>query len=178
MKCAKDIMTTDVVCLGAEDSIIDAAKFFAEMNIHGVAVIDEGRLVGILTVTDILKFIDLRLKDPLNLPATNISNVLINLVSAVVQDKKFKVQLSRMNGMRVRDFMTRNPITVEKSTSIVRIAEIMNDHSLHRLPVVDRGKIVGMVTASDLMDSLVPERQGEMEEKAKSEEPSQSDYMS
>jgi CBS domain-containing protein len=168
MKYAKDIMSTDVVYLTPDDSIIDAAKFFAELNIHGVAVLEDGKIVGILTVSDIIRFIDLNLKGPLKLPfPPSFSTAVIGIIAVAIENKKFKTQVEELKEMKVRDFMTPKPITVSRSTNIIKIARVMNEKNFHRLPVVSRGKLVGMVTASDLMEALVMEEEAEPKRKLK-----------
>jgi CBS domain-containing protein len=159
MKRAKDIMTTDVVYLSPEDSILDAAKFFAELDIHGVVVLDDKKLVGILTVSDIIRFLDLRIKGPLKLPFPGFSTALIGIITAVLENNKFKLRVEELAQMKVKDFMSTEPITIRQSTDILRVAKLMNEKNFHRLPVVSRGKVIGMVTASDLMKALIEEEE-------------------
>lgn len=53
--------------------------------------------------------------------------------------------------MRIRDVMTRNPMTVESETLILDAERIMKENNIRRLPVVDKGKLVGIVTHHDLL---------------------------
>ena len=57
--------------------------------------------------------------------------------------------------MRVRDMMTRNPITVDPDILVLDAQEIMKENKIRRLPVVDKGKLVGIITKHDLC-VLVP----------------------
>lgn len=159
MKCAKDIMTTDVIYLTPEDSILDAARFFAELNIHGVAVLDGKKLVGMLTVSDIIRFIDFKVKGPLDLPVPpGLSTTILSLVATLVEGKRFDKHVSELAGMKVKGFMSTKPVTIRKSTNILEIARIMHEKKFHRLPVTSRGKLVGMVTGSDLMEMLIMDK--------------------
>jgi acetoin utilization protein AcuB len=55
--------------------------------------------------------------------------------------------------MRIRDMMTRNPVTVDSETLVMDAQKIMKENNIRRLPVVDKGKLVGMVTKHDLLEA-------------------------
>lgn len=55
--------------------------------------------------------------------------------------------------MRIRDVMTKNPITVESQTLVMDAQKIMKENKIRRLPVVDKGKLVGIVTHHDLLQA-------------------------
>src|SRR3989304_4050156 len=56
--------------------------------------------------------------------------------------------------MRIRDVMTKNPITVDSETLVMDAQKIMKENNIRRLPVVDKGKLVGIVTESDIVRFL------------------------
>jgi acetoin utilization protein AcuB len=58
--------------------------------------------------------------------------------------------------MRIRDVMTTNPLTVESETPVFEARKIMKKHNFRRLPVVDNGKLVGIVTQKDLEEAAPP----------------------
>jgi acetoin utilization protein AcuB len=55
--------------------------------------------------------------------------------------------------MRIRDVMTKNPITVDSETLVLDAQKIMKENSIRRLPVVDKGNLVGIVTQHDLLQA-------------------------
>jgi len=55
--------------------------------------------------------------------------------------------------MRIRDMMTKNPITVESETLVWDAQKIMKENNIRRLPVVDKGKLVGIITKHDLLEA-------------------------
>ncbi len=55
--------------------------------------------------------------------------------------------------MRIRDMMKRNPITVDSDTLVLDAQKIMRENNIRRLPVVDKGKLVGIVTQHDLLEA-------------------------
>ena len=55
--------------------------------------------------------------------------------------------------MRIRDVMTKNPITVDSETLVLDAQKIMQENNIRRLPIVDKGKLVGIVTKHDLLQA-------------------------
>jgi len=55
--------------------------------------------------------------------------------------------------MRIRDMMTRNPITVEIDTFVLDAQRIMKENNIRRLPVLEKGKLIGIVTKHDLLEA-------------------------
>ena len=55
--------------------------------------------------------------------------------------------------MRIGDIMTRNPVTVDSETSIIDAKSIMKENNIRRLPVVDKGKLVGIVTERMILEA-------------------------
>ena len=53
--------------------------------------------------------------------------------------------------MKIKDIMTKNPFTVDGETLVMEAQKIMKENNIRRLPVVDRGKLVGIVTLHDLL---------------------------
>jgi acetoin utilization protein AcuB len=55
--------------------------------------------------------------------------------------------------MRIRDMMTKNPITVDSETLVIDAQKIMKENNIRRLPVVDKGKVLGIITKHDLLEA-------------------------
>jgi len=55
--------------------------------------------------------------------------------------------------MRIKDVMTRNPVTADSETLVLDAQKIMKENNIRRLPIVDRGKLVGIVTYHDLLEA-------------------------
>ncbi len=55
--------------------------------------------------------------------------------------------------MRIRDMMTKNPITVDSETLVIDAQKIMKENNIRRLPVVDKGKLLGIITKHDLLEA-------------------------
>ncbi len=149
MITARHIMSTDFYSLSPHTSISDAAKKFKEASaeqgrrVFGMMVIDDGKLTGILSMYDILLFFQPKhahlwseMKD------IDITGLTENICS-------------KSKSIRVGDIMTTEVATIDSGTHVFAILEIMNRRHIRRLPVVENGKVIGIVYISDLFFHLV-----------------------
>ena len=126
-------MTTKIVTVTPETTMVKARDLLREHNIKQVPVVDrQGRLVGILTDRDI--------RSAWASPATTLS---IYELTYVLQK------------LTVESVMVKNVITATPDASIERAAKIMHDHRIGSLPVVEGDKVVGIITSTDLMEVLL-----------------------
>lgn len=123
-------MTTDLITVTPNTSIIKARDLLREHNIKQVPVIDKkGGLVGILTDRDI--------KQAWASPATTLS---IYELTYVLQK------------LTVESVMVKDVIIITPDATIERAAKILHDRKIGSLPVVEGGKLVGIITSADLME--------------------------
>jgi acetoin utilization protein AcuB len=126
-------MTPDPVTVTPETTLPTAHRLMKEKNIRRLPVVHNGKLVGIVTWGDIREA-----------SASDATSLDIFELHALL-DK-----------LPVRQFMTRNPITVHTITTIARAAQLMLEHKIGGLPVVDRHhRLVGIITESDIFRMLV-----------------------
>jgi acetoin utilization protein AcuB len=129
----KDWMTPDPITISSDTTLPEAHRIMKENHIRRLPVVDDGRLVGIVTWGDIR---EASASDCTSLDVFELVYLLDTLP--------------------VRHFMTRNPVTVTPITPIARAAQLMLEHKIGGLPVVDhRGKLVGIITESDIFRVLV-----------------------
>ncbi len=144
---ARDIMTREVVTVTPETSIDDLSKILENRNIGGVPVVAaDGRLVGIITQSDLVERVR-QLELP---PAINILDLHIFLQIPSHQLRK----LEKMLGTTVADVMTPKPVTVNLDTPVSEIAALMAKQQVHTLPVMEGGKLVGIIGKMDLVRAL------------------------
>lgn len=144
---ARDIMTQEVITIGPEASIEDLARVLENHNIGGVPVLEAGgRLVGVITQSDLVK----RSRDLQLPPAINILDLHLFLETP----SGFKRRLEKMLGDTVREVMTPEPLTISPETPVPEIAALMGRKRVHTLPVVEEGKLVGIVGKMDLIRGL------------------------
>jgi CBS-domain-containing membrane protein len=147
MLTARDIMTREVVTIGPEASVEDLAKLLESRRISGVPVLDaQGILVGVVTQSDLVQ----RSRDLDLPPALNILDLHLFLETP----SHFQKRLEKLLGNKVKDVMTADPVTVAPETSVNEIARLMSAKGVHTLPVLDAGKLVGIVGKLDLIRGL------------------------
>ena len=140
-------MTKLVVTVHPEASIEDLARLLESRKIGGVPVVErDGRLVGVVTQSDLVK----RSRDLELPPALNI----LDLHMFLETPSGFKRRLEKMLGDTVREVMTPEPVTIGPDMPVKDIAALMDRQKVHTLPVVDRGKLVGIVGKMDLIRGL------------------------
>lgn len=126
------IMTKELVLLNPTQSLYEAEKLFNKHSIRHIPVVEGERVVGVISRSDLLRisFSDLNENE--------------ESVESVVYDMYSLPQV-----------MTRVPVTVESDTTVKEVAEILAKQSFHSIPVVDQGKLVGIVTTTDLINYLL-----------------------
>ncbi|MBL8154056.1 MAG: CBS domain-containing protein [Anaerolineae bacterium] len=135
----REWMTSPVLTISPTASISNAHQMMKENGVRRLPVVDHDRLVGIITIGDV------REASPSD--ATTLSIWELNYLWA---------QLT------VEKIMTRHPYTIEADNSILDAAQIMLDKKISGLPVVDEdGKLIGMITESDVFRMLIKQRQAE-----------------
>ena len=123
-----DIMTENPLTVDSETSIFDAKRIMKENNIRRLPVVDKGRLAGMVTERMILE------ASPS--PATSLSiHELHYLISK----------------MKVKEIMVKNPITISPDTTFEEALLLGQEKRIGAFPVMDKGKLVGITTESDLV---------------------------
>jgi CBS-domain-containing membrane protein len=144
----KDIMTKKVITVAPEMDIGHVAKLLFEKGINGVPVVDEiGKLVGIICQSDLIA-------QQKGLPIPSVFTLLDGFFP-LASMKHLEKAVKKMAATTVADAMTSNPVTVRPETGIEELAGLMVDKNFHTLPVVDEGKLVGVVGKVDILKTLM-----------------------
>ena len=144
---ARDIMTASPVTVAPDTEIAKAARILVEPKFNGLPVVDDsGRLVGVICQSDLITQ-----HKKLNIPSFfTVLDGFIPLTSMSELDE----QMRRISATIVKHAMTADPVTVTPETAIDEIASLMVDSKLHTLPVVENGKLVGVIGKEDLLRTL------------------------
>lgn len=149
MLTVKDVMKTDIISVSPEAEITHATKLLLENHINGVPVIDKnGKLVGIICQSDVIA-------QQKKLPIPSFFSFLDGFIS-LSSMKNLEKEVKKISAITVSQAMTPNPVTVRPDTLIEVVAALMVDNNFHTLPVVEGGKLVGIVGKEDILRTLVP----------------------
>jgi CBS domain-containing protein len=144
---AKDIMTRSVHTVSADTEVEELARLFVETGVSAMPVLDaQGALQGIVTETDLVEQ-----NKPLHIP-TVIS--IFDWVLYLESEKNFREQVEKMTARKVGEICTREVVTCTPETSVAEIAALMVDHKAHLIPVVEGGKVVGVVARLDIIRAM------------------------
>jgi acetoin utilization protein AcuB len=127
----KDVMTKNPFTVDSETLVLDAQKIMQENNIRRLPVVDKGKLVGIVTQHDLLRAAPS--------PATSLSIYELNYL---------------LSKMKVKELMTKNPVTVSPDTPFEEALRLGQEKKIGSFPVMDKGKLVGITTESDIVRVL------------------------
>jgi CBS domain-containing protein len=145
---AKDIMTKDIVTVTPETEIVQAAGILLKNRINGLPVVDNtGKLVGILCQSDLIV-------QQKRIPVPSLFTLLESYVS-LSSVKRIDKEVEKIAAITVKQAMTANPVTVSPETEIEDIAGLMVDRKYHTLPVVDGGRLVGIIGKEDVLKTLL-----------------------
>jgi CBS domain-containing protein len=154
MPKVKDIMTTEVISVSPETEITNAAKILLENRINGLPVIDAfGRLVGILCQSDLVA-------QQKGIPVPSVFTFLESFIP-LTSIKRIDKEMEKIAALTVKAAMTLEPVTVSPETDIEDVAKLMVDKKYHTLPVMEGGKVVGIVGKEDVLKTLLAEPQPE-----------------
>jgi CBS domain-containing protein len=146
----KDIMTKEVKTVSPETEITKAAKLLLSERINGVPVVNKtGELVGILCQSDLIA-------QQKSIPIPSLFTLLDGYIPLTLLNRLDR-EVEKMVATKVENAMTPDPITVNSDNDIEKVAGLMVEKNYHTLPVVDDGKLVGIVGKEDVLRTLLAE---------------------
>ena len=148
----KDVMNSNVVSCKPDDEISSAAQLLKEHNISGLPVVDEGKVVGIVTEADLLKLLEVPEHGGLWLPSP--FEVIEIPIRELINWEDTKHMLADIGSKPIRDIMESEVHTISAASSIEDASSMMIKHKVNRLPVMDDGMLVGIITRGDIIRGL------------------------
>jgi CBS domain-containing protein len=121
----------------------DAIKLFAEARISGAPVVEDGRLVGIITEGDLI------LQDA-DIKAPGFLDILGGIIP-LGNTEEYRREALKSAGVTVDEVMTEDPITVTPEATLAETATIMAERHKKILPVVDGERLAGIITRMDIL---------------------------
>ena len=148
----RDIMDDDVPTVHPQDTTETVLRTLREHELPGVPVVnDSGRCVGIITEADLVIS---EQEEDLHMPHH------FQLFGGVVflgPMSEFEERVRKAFASTAGDVMTEDPVTIEADAPIEKAAKLIARTRHNRLPVVEHGRLVGVVTRVDVLDALTAE---------------------
>lgn len=152
---ASDVMTEDVETVTPEDDVGEVLTRLARADFSGFPVVDEtGAVVGIVTEHDLVGLFqpgDRTLWIPVGFPP--FLETLTYAIDLSWDELDLGLDIARNAGKPIREMMTEDVISVDPNENLDRLAELLTDEErdVNRLPVVENGRLVGIVTREDVL---------------------------
>ena len=141
----RDVMTTDVATLRLDQPITEAADALAAGRYGAMPVVDtDGKFVGLLRDDDLIAS-EARIHVPTYLMLLGTS---VPLPGSM---KRFEHELHKVAGSTVAEVMDDDPVTVGPDATLEDVATVMHERDLTHVPVVENGRVVGLVARSDIV---------------------------
>ncbi len=141
---ARDVMTFPVITVRPDASVVDVAKTFVKSRISGAPVLDQdNKLVGIISEGDLLYRSEI---------GTERAHPYWYLEYA--GKEHLAAEYVKARARKVTDLMTPKVITASPETSLNEIANLLESNAIKRIPIVENGQVVGIVSRGNLLQAL------------------------
>jgi CBS domain-containing protein len=141
---AVDVMVRDVVAVHPETDVAEAIKLLAERDISALPVVNaQDHLVGIISESDLIHRVEIGTEKHRRW-------LLESLTGATTLAEDF----AKSHGKKVGEIMTTDVVTAAEDASLAEIAALFERHRIKRVPIVRDGKVVGVVSQSNLIQAL------------------------
>lgn len=129
------IMTTNVIALTLNNSLLDAEQLFKSYKIRHIPVVRNKDIIGILSLTDLqrISFTD------------------------IDEHHQLEIEDTLFESLSVEQIMVKNPIQIKSTKTIKEVAEILSKNEFHALPIVEDHELIGIVTTTDLLNYMIEE---------------------
>ena len=140
----KDVMTSHVLSVTPDESVFVAARVMLQKKISGLPVVDgHGKLVGIVSEGDFLRRAE-----------TGTKRHRPKWMEFFLGPGRLADEYVQISGRKVRDVMTEDVWTVTQDAPLEDVVRLMERRHIKRVPVVEGGKIVGIVTRANLLHAM------------------------
>ena len=141
---AMDVMVRDVIAVTPDTSVVQAARLLVENDISALPVIDDdGRMIGIISEADLMRReeIGTEKRRPWWLEAMTPATTLAN-------------EFAKSHGKRVAELMSQQVVSASEDMPLAELAALLERHQIKRVPITKDGKLIGVVSRSNLVQAL------------------------
>ncbi|MBM4326812.1 MAG: CBS domain-containing protein [Deltaproteobacteria bacterium] len=148
MTTIADIMTKDVITVTEETPLRELARILSEKHINGVPVVDDkGTVLGVVCESDLVGQ-----NRPLHIPTVF---VIFDSFIPLESPWRLKEEFKRITATKVGDIYSSPAVTLSPKDDIAEAARLMQDKRYYTIPVLEGGKLVGIVGKADLIRTLL-----------------------
>ncbi|MFP4629762.1 MAG: CBS domain-containing protein [Desulfohalobiaceae bacterium] len=148
MTQVSDIMSRDVITVNPETKITEAAALLLERHVNGLPVVDQdNKLVGIICQSDIIS-------QQKKLPLPTMFTLLDGIIP-LSSYSQLEKEVQKMSATTVQQAMTPDPVSISQEADLEEVAETMVRKNYHTIPVVQDGKLIGVVGKEDVLKTLI-----------------------
>ncbi|MBF0163035.1 MAG: CBS domain-containing protein [Magnetococcales bacterium] len=144
---AKDIMVSDVITAPPEMSVRDLARLLTENRIGGVPIVEEGRLLGMVTEEELLSQVK-TIHPPLML-------TILDAVIPIAGEFRYEEDLRRMAASTAGEIMNIDLDVVDEETDLAEIATLISDRHVALVPVLRGETLVGIIGKRDVIRGML-----------------------
>jgi CBS domain-containing protein len=139
-----DVMSRDVLSVAPQDPVRKAADLMLRYGVNGFPVLDQGKLVGMITQGDFLRRAE-----------TGTERHRTRLAELFADSGQLADEYVRSHARIVADIMTRDVVTISVDAPLSDAVELMVQHHVKRLPVVGANGVIGMISRVDLLHAFL-----------------------
>jgi CBS domain-containing protein len=140
-----DVMTEPAITVTPETTVADAARLMLQHHISGLPVVDQaGAVVGVVSEGDLLRRAE-----------TGTSRTHSRWFELLISPGRLARDYVHSHGRRVGELMTTDVASVRPSDGLATVVQVMETKHIKRLPVIEDGRLVGIVSRADLMRALL-----------------------
>ena len=141
---ASDVMVRDVITIGPNDDVIEAAALLVDHDISALPVIDnERKVIGILSEADLIR------REELGTEKRRAW-----WLETVLPAGRLASDYAKSHGRKVAEIMSQDVITATADASLAEIATLLERNRIKRVPIVEDGRLIGVVSRSNLIQAL------------------------
>ena len=140
---ARDVMTPDVIRVGPDMSVPQVAKLMVDSRISALPVVKDGKLIGIVTEGDLFRRGEL-----------GTERRRTHWLEMFASGTSLAWDYVKSHGQTVGDVMSDEVVAVAPTTPLAEIANILETRHIKRVPVVEDGRLVGIVSRANLVQAL------------------------
>lgn len=151
MLLAQDIMTKDVITVHPQTPVRELAALLLDHKISGVPVVDEaGKVLGVVTESDLIFQ-----NKKVHLPT---AVAILDAFLFLERPEKLGQEIKKIAGSMAGDICSAELISVSPETPLEELATLMAEKKMHTLPVLDDGRLAGVIGKSDIIRTIAQGR--------------------